>query len=110
MSPASRKDHRDPEDHGEVQDYPDDRGRDSREGGPEASVASEALDVGRAQEDVEEAGEERHPRRDGGTDRGGAEPGHPLRAIPRRYEPDELENHDQRSGRRLGETQAVDRL
>ena len=69
----------------------------------ERPVAAQALDVGRAEEDEEEAGKERHPRRHERADVALARRRAALRMVPARHEADELEHHDERSRRRLRE-------
>ena len=82
----------------EVGDHSDHGGGDAGQGGREVLVAPQPLDVGRAEEDEQEGGHERHP---GGEQRGD-DGGHPR--VQRSgvavgaEERHELHDHDQRPG------------
>ena len=95
----------------EVKDDAGDGGEDGGEGGGEGADVAQALDVGGAEEDEGEAGEEGRP---GGEE--GAEDGAracretACRRLPAGHEADELQHHDERARRRLGEPQPVHRL
>ena len=94
----------------EVQDDADHRRGDRRERGCEAHVIPQPLDVGSAEEDPEEARQEGRPRRDRRAERGGEERRQRSGMLPRADEADELQHHDERPRRRLGEAQAIEHL
>ena len=54
-----------PKPDGEIQDDSDDRGGDGRQGRPDQFIVTQPFDVRCTEENPEEAGDERDPRRDG---------------------------------------------
>ena len=75
----------------------------------QARLGVEPLDVGRAGEDPQEAGRERRPQRHHRAQHA-HRPGIAAALPEGGEEADELGDQDQRPGRRLGETQAVEHL
>ena len=76
----------------------------------EVAVAPQRLDVGRPQEDPQEAGRERHPGRDGGAQGAGPQRVEAARVAEGGEKAHELQHHDERAGRGLGHAQAVEHL
>src|SRR5262249_15908369 len=78
VAPSARQEHRQAEEDREIEDDSDDGGGDSRKGRREAPVAAETLNVRGAEQDVEEAGEKSHVRRNESAERGARQTCHPL--------------------------------
>jgi len=94
----------------QVGDDADDGGGDPRQGGGQVGVASEPLDVRRPDEDEQEAGDERHPRRQQGAEhRSGPRVDRAGVAVGAE-ERDELHDHDQWPGCHLGKPEAAHHL
>ena len=81
----------------EVEDHADDGGGDRAERAGEALVAAQALDVGGADEDPEEAGRERDPGRKQSAERRCKHRRQPAGIAIGGHEANELKHHDQRA-------------
>ena len=75
-----------------------------------ALVAAQRLDVGRAEEDPEEAGDEGDPGRQQSAKRGRQHRRQRAGIAIGGHEADELQHHDQRARRGLGHAEAVEHL
>ena len=78
--------------------------------GGELHVAAQFLDVRAAQKNPEKAGRERRPSGEQCAQRGREQRRQTLRVLPSAHEADELQDHDERSRRRFGETKSVHHL
>jgi hypothetical protein len=74
------------------------------------AVAAQPLDERRAEEDPQEAGREGHPGGEQAAERPGEHRRQPAGLAEGAHEADELGDHDQRPGRRLGHAEPVEHL
>ncbi len=73
-------------------------------------LSSQGFDVGSSREDEDEGRQERHVARHQAPEDRAERPWHALGVAPGAHEADELQHHDQRPGRGLGQGHTVDRL
>ena len=100
----------DGKDDGQVQDHADHGGGDAGQRRVQAAPSPQSLDVGRAQEDPQEAGSEGGPHRDR-RPQGAGDLGRESSRVAKGAEvPDEFGDHDERSRCRLRQAQAVEHV
>ena len=98
------------EPHREIEDHADNAGGDRRQRSAQSPVAAQPLDVGRAEEDPQKTGHERHPGGEEAAEDAGSQRIEPVGSAIGAEKGDELHNQDQRAGRGLGEAQSRQHL